>query len=119
MPTIPTQPGFSNMRAVIRSSSKLAISPFNFTQQVYSWKGKIRVVDFTLPPMLDAQAEDWIDFFEDCNGFEGVFTVDISDAFPNDPSANAVPMRLADPDQEWDINTLVHYGITFRAMEAL
>lgn len=77
------------------------------------------MVEFTLPPMTAAQADDWTKFFDDCDGYAHTFTANISAAFPHDPSATAVVMRLATPEIEYDVNTLAHYGITFTAMEAL
>jgi hypothetical protein len=117
--TIPTSPGFNKMKAIYRRNTAMSISPYNFTQQVYAWKGgDIKVVECSLPPMKTTDATNWITFFNSCNGYEETFNLDISKAFPNESGMTSVAMRLVDTDQSWDIDTAQLYGISFICMEA-
>lgn len=116
--TIPTSPGFRSMRPLYRRSTAMSISPYNGTQQVYAWPGKLKVVEFTLPPMTEADAQNWTEFFDDLNGHENTFQVDLSTAYPHETGLTAVEMRLVEAEQSWDISTAKHTSLSFVAMEA-
>lgn len=118
MATFPTTVTPSSVRAIRRTSSRLAMSPFNFTQQVHDFKGRLRVVEFQYPPLSQADATTMEAFLEDCEGVTGTFTVDLDDYFPNSQPGSAVSMRLANPEFEYDITTAMTYGFSFVAMEA-
>lgn len=115
---IPTSPGFSGAKATVRSNSALAVSPYNGTQQAYRWGPSLRIVEFTLPPMIETDADNWTDFFEKLEGMTNTFTADLTQAFPHDTGADSVQMRLMSNDVGWDVDTAKHYGFTFTAMEA-
>ena len=117
MATFPTTITPSNVRSIRRSSSRLAMSPFNYTQQVHDFKGKLKVVEFTYPPLTQTQAEDMDEFLDSCDGVTNTFSVDLSDYFPGTTQTN-VNMRLADPDYQFDISTAMTYGFSFIAIEA-
>ena len=123
--TIPTEdgsytgPGYTNVRAGYRTAGAISESPYNFTQQVYSWAGKAKVCEFSLPPMKEADADDWTQFFDSMNGFENTTTLDLSDYYPHDAGVSSVEMRLMNADSSWDINTIKHYGISFSLMEVI
>jgi hypothetical protein len=119
MATIPTSPAFVSVTPMRRTSTAMAISPYNFTQQVYSWGGKLKVIDFQLPTMTESDATAWLAFFDDLNGFEGTFNIDLSDYFPDEAGLKSVAMRLTDPDVQYSIDILMNHSISFRAMEAL
>ena len=116
---MPTSPKFASVRPVYRHSTKMSVSQYNFTQQVYSWRGRLKVVEFTLPPMEQAEATEWITFFRALNGFENVFEVDLSEAYPNETGITEVEMRLTDPDTGWSLVPPLRYEFSFTAMEAL
>jgi hypothetical protein len=117
--TKPTSPAYKSLKAIYRRNTSIAISPYNFTQQVYSWGGKLKVVEFELPVMTETQATAWLNFFNELNGFENVWVEDLTRAFPNESgSVSAVNMRLLQTDTNWDVSTAMRYGITFSAMEA-
>jgi hypothetical protein len=117
--TIPTTPGFKSVRALYRNSTAMSVSKYNFTQQVYSWKGKLKVVEFQLPPMNQTDADNWTEFFDDLNGYENTFNADLSTAYPHETGITSVAMRLMEPEQSWTIDEAMHHGISFVAMEAL
>jgi len=93
------------------------VSPYTYQSQVYAWPGKIKVVEFSLPPMNQTEAQSWIAFFNSLNGFENTFTVDLSIAYPNEAGSDSVEMRLLSPEQVWDISADYTYGFSFSAME--
>lgn len=109
----------AKVKAVYRRSSALSMSPYNFTQQVYSWGGKMKIVEIQVPPLVQSDADDWTEFFDDLNGYENTFNLDLSDYYPHETGITSVAMRLVDPDQSWTIDEAMHYGFTFAAMEAL
>jgi hypothetical protein len=117
MATFPTTVTPSSVRAIRRTSSRLAMSPFNFTQQVHDFKGRLRVVEFQYPPLSQADAATMEAFLESCDGVTDTFTVDLDDYFPNS-QPGSVSMRLANPEFEYDITTAMTYGFSFVAMEA-
>ena len=111
-------PFFERMDARRISGTQMSISPYNGTQQVYVQPRVTRIVDFTLPVLSESEAEDWIGFLNDLNGMENTFTVDVSFAFPYDPSAGVVSMRLLNPEQTWSIMQATKVRLTFTAIEA-
>lgn len=92
------------------------MSPFNYTQQVHDFKGKLKVVEFTYPPLDETDATTMDAFLDSCNGVTETFSVDLEDYFPGTTQTN-VTMRLADPDIQFDISTAMHYGFSFIAIE--
>ena len=119
MATFPTNVGKKTVTAKYQRNSAMSVSPYNGTQQVYSWPMNLKVVDITFPPMTQTQADNFTQFIDDVNGHAEVFNMDLSDAYPHETGITAVSMRLANPDVQWDINTAIHYGITLTAMEAI
>ena len=117
--TIPSTPDFDSVKPIYRRSSKISVSPYTFTQQVYSWQGKLKVVEIILPPMTESDFNDWAEFFDDLNGYENTFNLDLSSYYPHETGITSVAMRMADPDFSWDISTALHYSTSFMAMEAL
>ena len=113
----PPVPFFERMDARLLKGSQMSISPYNGTQQVYVQPRSTRIIDFTLPVLNEAEAEEWIGFLNDLNGLENTFTVDISFAFPNDPSAGTTVMRLLHPEQSWSIMEATKTRISFTAIE--
>lgn len=115
---IPSSPGFSNIEAINRNSTKLSMSPYNFNQQVYSWEGKLKIVQLTLPPMKLADATNWSQFLDDLNGFENTFNLDLSDYYPHESGITSVAMRLTNPDTAYSYRVNKTYEFSFIAMEA-
>jgi len=107
----------SSVRAIRRTSSRLATSPFNFTQQVHDFKGRLRVIEFSYPPLSATDAATMEAFLESCDGVTEIFSVDLDDYFPSSAPGN-VNMRLASSDFDYDISTAMHYGFSFVAIEA-
>ena len=116
--TLPSSPGFRSMRPIYNRATRVGMSPYNFTQQVYSSGGKLKVVEFGLPPLTADEFDDWRLFIDQLDGHINTFNVDLSDAYPGESGLTSVAMRLVDSQQEWDVNEALHYGMTFTAMEA-
>lgn len=117
MATFPTSITPSSVRSIRRSSSRLAMSPFNYTQQVHDFKGKLMVVEFAYPPLTALQATTMDAFLDSCDGVTNTFQVDLDDYFPG-TSPGTKFMRLADPEISFDISTAMTYGFSFIAIEA-
>jgi hypothetical protein len=117
MADFPTTLTPSSVRAIRRTSSRMAMSPFNFTQQVHDFVGRLRVVEFQYPPLSQSDAAIMEAFLESCDGVTNTFSVDLDDYFPNS-SPGSVSMRLASSDFDYDINTAMTYGFSFVAIEA-
>lgn len=116
--SFPSDPAIRGMRVLKRAATRIGQSPYNFTQQVTDMGGRQRIIEVEWPQMTQAQATTVAQFFEDLEGQVNTFNLDLTPAFPNDPSLSSVPMRLVDSDVGWDIDVAKHYGFTFHAMEA-
>lgn len=115
---LPSTGGYVSVRALRRNSTKLAISGYNFTQQVYSWEGLLKVIEIQLTKMSQADFDDWTLFFNNLNGYENTFNIDLSDYFPDESGITSVAMRLADPEVDWQQDLEGYYSASFTAMEA-
>lgn len=73
--SIPTSPGFTDLRITARSAVAISESPFTYQQQIQKHQGQKWEVEITLPPMVRADAEEWIGFLLSLNGREGTFLV--------------------------------------------
>lgn len=116
--TLPSSPAFRSVTPMRRKSTTMSMSPYNFTQQVYSWSGKLKVVEFELPPMSTADATTWLTFLDDLEGHTNTFNIDLTDYYPDEPSASSVAMRMAEPDHGWSVDVLTNFGVSFTALEA-
>lgn len=71
---LPSVQGFMRMTIRARSTAGVSVSPFTGEQQVYVHQGEVWEADFELPPMVRADAEEWIGgFLLALNGREGTF----------------------------------------------
>lgn len=95
------------------------MSPYNFTQQVYSYGNKIKVVDVTIPIRSSDDVSQWTEFFDDLNGYENTFQMDLSGVYKHETGITAVEMRMVSPEVEWDLRTDNHMSVSFTAMEAI
>lgn len=116
--TLPSSPGFKSVRAIRRKSSFMSISPYNYTQQVYSWGGKVKVVEFELPPMKSTDAENWVQFFDDLDGHVNTFQVDLSDIYKGETGLESVNMRLVDSETSFTVDLANISSFSFTAIEA-
>lgn len=66
-------PGPREVRWGTRSQVGMSVSPFTFSQQTYVHQGDMWLCDVSLPPMVRADAEEWLAFFLSLNGREGYF----------------------------------------------
>lgn len=116
---LPTSFKVAEVRAGYRSSSSLAMSPYNFTQQVFSWAGRQKVAEISVPIISAADANEWTQFFDSLDGFTNTFNMDLSDFFPHETGITSVPMRLSNPEAVWGLQPPLVYTFSFSAMEAL
>lgn len=57
------------------SSTSINRSPFTLEQTAYTWPGTLWEIDVVLPPMLRADAEDWVGSLVALNGSQGTFNL--------------------------------------------
>lgn len=84
---LPTEPSPSRIRFTPYAMVSVGVSPFTGHQQVYEHQGQLWKLDFDLPPMQRADAEEWIAFLLSLNGRYGTFAM-------GDP-AGATPRGVA------------------------
>lgn len=73
--SLPTSPGFVSASFGGQSSVSSTESPFTFDTQAQKNQGQRWGIDVTLPPMVRADAEEWIAFLMKLNGREGTFLI--------------------------------------------
>ena len=76
----PTNKTIQQVSFFARNTVAISTSPFTYSQQVHKWTGQRWEADITLPPMLRANAEEWISFLVSLKGSYGTFLL-------GDPSA--------------------------------
>ena len=72
---IPTTPGYTSVRIAAMAAVAVSTSPFTFQEQAQKHQGQKWQVEIQLPPMVRADAEEWIGFLLSLNGREGTFLV--------------------------------------------
>ena len=68
--------------------------------------------------MKKADADNWVEFFEDTAGGVDTFTMNLT-RYYEDASLTSVTMRLASNDVSWSVNQMMLFGITFVAEEVV
>ena len=119
MATIPSGSTFNPSSAGVRRAQGMHIHPYSLQQSVQDWGGRVRVMNIVIPPVQGAEATLWTQFFDELNGVMETFTLDISQFFPHDPTANSVAFRLLKPDTGWDVDVASRYSFSFQAIEVL
>jgi len=119
-----TRPSTPSPRSVvprIERATSIDRSAFTFSQKVYSYPGKIVILQYTYPPIPAAAFGAWVDFLDALKGGENTFNEDLTDFFPgtNFAGRTSVPMRLMENTVEWTMSVENHFYLTFSAMEAL
>jgi hypothetical protein len=75
-------------------------SPFTLDQQIQQWPGQRFSIEANLPPMLMAQAEQWISFFGSMFGKLGTFLMgDYARPTPQGPMSGAPVSSGVNPSQ--------------------
>lgn len=100
-------------------SQGVAVCPYSQQRLVQDFGGKARVVEIQVPPLSETDADDWTEFFEDLDGCNNTFNLDLTGIFPHSSSATSVAFRLAEPNIQWDVNTAKIFGFSFNAIEVV
>lgn len=90
--TIPTNVNPVSSRIEARSVVSESTSPFSGASKIYSWSGQWWELEFTLPPMLRQDAEEWLSFLLKLNGKEGTFLAGDFDAVAPRGVATGTPL---------------------------
>lgn len=103
----------------------LSKSPFNGQQQVQNWGTGPMEASVSLPPLTDAQAQDWIAFLFALQGMANVFqfTSAFAAAYPASVKTGS-PLaqrywRLKSNQRKWSVSEARVYGIQFEIIEAI
>ena len=122
MATIALPSSFSDFAEVIphkRFNSRMVQSPYNYTQQVASLGAQIKIIEVVVPVIDNSSdATEWITFFNSLDGFVNTFNLDLSEYYPGESGLTAVPMRLMNPEQVWNIRPPLNFSFSFTAIEA-
>lgn len=78
--SLPTTLSPAAITITARSAVGQSISPFSMTQQVFEHQGEVWAAQIEMPPMVRADAENWIAFLLSLRGVAGTF-------YMGDPSA--------------------------------
>jgi len=100
-------------------SQGVAVCPYSQQRLVQDFGGKARVVEIQVPPLSESDADDWTEFFEDLDGCNNTFNLDLTDIFPHSTGATSVPFRLKEPNIRWSVNTAKVFGFSFEAVEVV
>ena len=116
MATFPTSISPSSVRVMRTSAVAVTESSFSFKQQVQAHTGKRYSIEVSYPPMTEAQAAVFQQFFYDLNGREGTFTLNLTTyAQGITPAPGVLTFRMRDNVLGWDIKGKRIYGFSFVA----
>jgi len=100
----------------------VATDPYTLKTLVHDFGGKRKRITIQVPPITEAAASAWTEFFEDLNGMVNTFNLDVDKGlqtiFPH-ITDTSVAFRLAEPNIRWDIDTAKFFGFSFDAIEVI
>jgi hypothetical protein len=93
-------------------------SPFNGARKVQDWAAPKWSLTVQTPFMKegDADVDTWIQFFEDCNGMQNTFTMDISRYVPGQSGLTAVTFRQVGTNNGWQMDNKRMFAFTLEAL---
>lgn len=112
----PVSPMFESVQPTLETSSRLHMSPINFTQQVFDYGEDLKVCRFTLPRLNATEAGLWVSALRNLKGVVNVFGVDLSEIYLD--GVDLTYMRLLTPTFQWDVFSAMQYSLTFTGLEA-
>ena len=87
---IPTHTGIRSYEMRATNATAYTASPFTFAGTSYEYAGKMWQLDVTLPPMVRADAEEWIGWLLSMKGRKGTFYAgDFQAAIPRGSARDA------------------------------
>lgn len=123
MPSTPASPASIEFSVV--DIVALSKSPFTGQQQVQDWNANYMKASVSLPPLTDAQAQDWIAFLVALKGVKNVFQFGsaFAAAYPASLKTGS-PLsqrywRLESNERKWSISEARVYGVQFNIIEAI
>jgi hypothetical protein len=96
----------------------MSIAPRTGSQQVFSYGGRLKLVDIAIPVLSDFDAAEFVTFFRNLRGQENTFNLDLTYYYPDEDDVSSVAMRLLNPEQAWEVRPPMLYEITLSAIEA-
>jgi len=108
--------GNKNVRVTRMRTQGVTRSPFNKKVKVYDWNVARWSLEMVLPPMAESNPDvaTWLQFFEDLNGMEDTFTVDIARYVPHLAGPVNVVFRLTSStyDYSFDDNRMFNFSLS-------
>lgn len=118
--SLPSSPAPREVTIWRESVVAVTTSPFSLGEQVYVHPGKRWKLHITFPPMVEADAAAWYQFFFDMNGREGTFSFNLNTYLPNlNPAPGTKNFRFDQNVQQITIDVVKHYGFEIDASEVL
>jgi len=118
---MPASPAPKSLEFIRNDIIGVATSPFTGGQQIQDWGASYAELVVTMPPMAEADAQDWVGFFISCRGMANVFLI-TNPVFLALIPFRMVPgryWRLNSNKQKWSVNDGIIYGFQFELREAL
>lgn len=117
MPTLPNS-GIDDIRISHDRNQARMKSEFVNKSYVQSWESDSWILSVTVKLLKegDPLIDDWIEFFEDCDGMKNTFSVDISRYVPGISGLTNVNFRMTNPNKSWRFDKRQVFGpFTFEA----
>lgn len=117
VPAYPPAPASIDLSVVEIVSGN--VSPFTGQMQVYDWNASYMEASVVMPPLRNADGQNWVAFLRSLKGIASVFqfTAAFMAAYPNDVGTRY--WRLKSNTAKWSIDDNRHYRIQFDIREAI
>jgi hypothetical protein len=118
--TMPSTPSAKNVEFSDQSVVTASQSPFTGQQQIYDWQASWLEASITMPTMLLAVAQPWIDFLRSCKGQACVFQLPTFLAtYVPTGAVPALYWRLKNNSAKWSVSPGNIVGMQFDIREAI
>jgi len=117
--TLPASPAPARARVSLETRAAVFEPALTGDEGVRDWGVDRWYIMLQYPPVPEASAAAWHEFFRDIRGRVGTFTFDLDTYVRDSPAPGARVFRLLDSMQGWDVETARHYGFAIEAREVI
>jgi hypothetical protein len=118
--TMPSTPSARNVEFAQQNVVGSVVSPFTGQEQIQDWNASWMEASLTMPQMLLATGQPWIDFLVACRGRACVFQLpSFLAAFVPSGAVPGTYWRLKENTAKWSINLAFIVGMEFDIREAI
>jgi hypothetical protein len=116
---MPTFPAPRSIEFSLYTAVAVSTNPFTSQQQIQDWGTSFMEAVITMPPMQDADADDWLDFLVAARGPASVFasTAYLATRIPSTYTHTGY-WRMKSIPNKWSISLGPFVGLTFEIREA-